>query len=314
MDAHGVGAYSRGARQSRRPAPIRCVAMATEERTDTMVCYRHPSQETAVACSACGRPICPDCMVFTAVGIKCPECAGRLSRRAEDRQADRQRGRPRHRRDRHEGADRAERGDLPRPDRPGERHSRASAGRSSRTASCSARWSRTASGGGSSRPASCTRARSTSSSTCSCSGGSAPRSRRSSAAAASSRSTSSRSSPALPARSSSRPTAAVVGASGAVFGILGAGLVLERNRIQVFGGSALLVVGFNLVLSFVLSNVSLGGHLGGLVGGIAAILVLTQFGRRHAVYGRADALTIAGLVGIAVISVAIAYARVRGYA
>ena len=72
--------------------------------------------------------------------------------------------------------------------------------------------------------------------------------------------------------------------------------------------------GSTSLLSFVLSYVSLGGHLGGLAGGMAAILVLTQFGRRHAVYGRADALTIAGLVGIAVISVAISYARVRGYA
>jgi hypothetical protein len=38
-------------------------------------CYRHPSRETAVSCSDCGRPICPDCMVYSAVGIKCPECA-----------------------------------------------------------------------------------------------------------------------------------------------------------------------------------------------------------------------------------------------
>ena len=28
-----------------------------------------------VTCSACGKPLCPDCMVFSAVGIKCRECA-----------------------------------------------------------------------------------------------------------------------------------------------------------------------------------------------------------------------------------------------
>jgi membrane associated rhomboid family serine protease len=38
-------------------------------------CYRHPSRETGVSCSNCGRPICPDCMTPTQVGMRCPECA-----------------------------------------------------------------------------------------------------------------------------------------------------------------------------------------------------------------------------------------------
>ena len=38
-------------------------------------CYRHPSRETAVSCSNCGRPICPDCMTTSPVGMRCPECA-----------------------------------------------------------------------------------------------------------------------------------------------------------------------------------------------------------------------------------------------
>ncbi len=38
-------------------------------------CYRHPSRETGVSCSNCGRPICPDCMTPTPVGMRCPECA-----------------------------------------------------------------------------------------------------------------------------------------------------------------------------------------------------------------------------------------------
>ncbi|HVY97820.1 MAG TPA: rhomboid family intramembrane serine protease [Solirubrobacterales bacterium] len=38
-------------------------------------CYRHPNRETAVSCSNCGRPICPDCMTPTPVGMRCPECA-----------------------------------------------------------------------------------------------------------------------------------------------------------------------------------------------------------------------------------------------
>lgn len=38
-------------------------------------CYRHPNRETGVSCSSCGRPICPDCMTPTPVGMRCPECA-----------------------------------------------------------------------------------------------------------------------------------------------------------------------------------------------------------------------------------------------
>lgn len=38
-------------------------------------CYRHPNRETGVACSNCDRPICPDCMTPTSVGMRCPECA-----------------------------------------------------------------------------------------------------------------------------------------------------------------------------------------------------------------------------------------------
>jgi membrane associated rhomboid family serine protease len=38
-------------------------------------CYRHPNRETGVSCSSCGRPICPDCMTPTPVGMRCPECS-----------------------------------------------------------------------------------------------------------------------------------------------------------------------------------------------------------------------------------------------
>jgi membrane associated rhomboid family serine protease len=40
------------------------------------VCYRHPKRETGVSCSNCGKPICPDCMTATPVGMRCPDCAG----------------------------------------------------------------------------------------------------------------------------------------------------------------------------------------------------------------------------------------------
>jgi membrane associated rhomboid family serine protease len=38
-------------------------------------CYRHPDRETGVSCSSCGRPICPECMTPTPVGMRCPECS-----------------------------------------------------------------------------------------------------------------------------------------------------------------------------------------------------------------------------------------------
>jgi membrane associated rhomboid family serine protease len=43
-------------------------------------CYRHPDRETCVSCSSCGRPICPDCMTPTPVGMRCPECASQRTR------------------------------------------------------------------------------------------------------------------------------------------------------------------------------------------------------------------------------------------
>jgi len=43
-------------------------------------CYRHPDRETRVSCSSCGRPICPDCMTPTPVGMRCPECMRQRTR------------------------------------------------------------------------------------------------------------------------------------------------------------------------------------------------------------------------------------------
>jgi membrane associated rhomboid family serine protease len=37
-------------------------------------CYRHPTVETGVHCTRCGRPICTECMYPAAVGHQCPEC------------------------------------------------------------------------------------------------------------------------------------------------------------------------------------------------------------------------------------------------
>jgi len=104
-----------------------------------------------------------------------------------------------------------------------------------------------------------------------------------------------------------------VGASGAIFGILGAGLVLERQRDYVFGGSALGVIVINFVFTFSISGISKGGHIGGLVGGILCALGLTRFGRGHAAYGRPGLIGVATIVLVGVASIAIAYWRVTSY-
>ncbi len=43
-------------------------------------CYRHPTVETGVHCTRCGRPICPECMIPAPVGHQCPECVGQARR------------------------------------------------------------------------------------------------------------------------------------------------------------------------------------------------------------------------------------------
>src|SRR4029077_14108751 len=40
-------------------------------------CYRHPDRETGLSCSECGRPICYECMTPAPVGIRCPEHSGK---------------------------------------------------------------------------------------------------------------------------------------------------------------------------------------------------------------------------------------------
>jgi membrane associated rhomboid family serine protease len=105
-----------------------------------------------------------------------------------------------------------------------------------------------------------------------------------------------------------------VGASGAIFGILGAAIVLERQRTYVLGGSAITLLVVNLAFTFAVPGISIGGHLGGLAGGALAILALSRFGKGSAVYSRIDLLSLVSLLAVGVVSVAVAYWKVKGYA
>ena len=40
-----------------------------------MRCNFHPEVETTLCCSRCGKPICPQCLIQTPVGARCPDCA-----------------------------------------------------------------------------------------------------------------------------------------------------------------------------------------------------------------------------------------------
>jgi membrane associated rhomboid family serine protease len=105
------------------------------------------------------------------------------------------------------------------------------------------------------------------------------------------------------------PNAITVGASGAIYGIFGALLILEYLATGTIAGPALTLIVLNLAITFTIPNISIGGHLGGLLGGVLATLALTQTRR----------LSRSGLIGPALVvlvgaaSVAVAYFRVESY-
>jgi membrane associated rhomboid family serine protease len=106
------------------------------------------------------------------------------------------------------------------------------------------------------------------------------------------------------------PNAPTVGASGALFGLLGAALILERQRNYVLGGSAMALILINLILSFAVSGISIGGHVGGLIGGILCTLIFSKFGRGHAAYSRIGMWSFAGVLGVGLLSIVVAYLAV----
>jgi membrane associated rhomboid family serine protease len=95
------------------------------------------------------------------------------------------------------------------------------------------------------------------------------------------------------------PHALTVGASGAIFGVMGAAAVEMRARkIPLMQSGVGTLIVFNLIISFTIPGISWGGHVGGLIGG-ALVAVLIQLGERH----RAQALALLGCAAIAVASV-----------
>jgi membrane associated rhomboid family serine protease len=103
------------------------------------------------------------------------------------------------------------------------------------------------------------------------------------------------------------PHSPTVGASGAIFGLMGAAAVEMRARqipIMQSGVGGLILL--NLVISFTLPGISWGGHIGGLIGGAVAALVI-QLGARY----RSQALALVGCaaIGIAALAGSISIAK-----
>lgn len=103
------------------------------------------------------------------------------------------------------------------------------------------------------------------------------------------------------------PRAPTIGASGAVFGLMGAMVVLNlragQNPFQ--NGIGTLVV-INLALTFILPGISVGGHVGGLLAGALAALGLhTGRARSGEQVARVGGLVAMGaLLGVASVMVA----------
>ncbi len=77
------------------------------------------------------------------------------------------------------------------------------------------------------------------------------------------------------------PAAVTVGASGAVYGLMGCAYVVEqrsgRNPWRDGLGSLIII---NVVVSFLIPNISIGGHIGGLAGGVLAALAIGDLRRQ----------------------------------
>ncbi len=96
------------------------------------------------------------------------------------------------------------------------------------------------------------------------------------------------------------PHSPTVGASGAIFGLMGAAAVEMRARqIPVMQSGVGGLILLNLVISFTLPGISWGGHIGGLIGGAVAALVI-QLGARY----RSQALALAGCAAIGIAALA----------
>jgi membrane associated rhomboid family serine protease len=101
-----------------------------------------------------------------------------------------------------------------------------------------------------------------------------------------------------------------LGASGAVFGLMGAVAVeLRARRLSIMESGIGALIIFNLILSFTIANISVGAHVGGLIGGALAAAAL-RYGDTHRV--RALGLVACVLLSAASVAGALVAASATG--
>ena len=97
------------------------------------------------------------------------------------------------------------------------------------------------------------------------------------------------------------PHAPTVGASGAIFGLMGALFIFERQRgMALLGGSIGGLIVVNLLFTFGIPGISIGGHVGGLIGGGLVAFALSGYGSGHLAYGRLGVLSLLGVAAVGV--------------
>jgi membrane associated rhomboid family serine protease len=95
------------------------------------------------------------------------------------------------------------------------------------------------------------------------------------------------------------PNAVTVGASGAVFGIMSATVIVMRDRgIDPMATGLPLWIGLNLLITFAIPGISIGGHLGGLIGGALAALAMFELPRRVRGLPRQAPTLVAAAIGV----------------
>ena len=102
------------------------------------------------------------------------------------------------------------------------------------------------------------------------------------------------------------PGALTIGASGAIFGIMGALVVMSRQRgIAIMQSGLGVLILLNLVITLTIPDVSIGGHLGGLIGGGLTGFVLSGYGRGHIAYSKLSTPVAGGIICLVAIALGV---------